>query len=62
MDASSFYQSVYIFPFVALGELEKKILGLPLWIKNPTSVSEAVGVVPGPTRWVKGPALLQAAV
>ena len=31
------------------------------WIKNPTSIHEDVGSVPGLVQWVKDPVLLQAA-
>ena len=30
------------------------------WVKNPTSVCEDVGLVPGLSQWVKDPALPQA--
>ena len=28
------------------------------WVKNPTSICEDVGLIPGFDRWVKDPALL----
>ena len=31
-------------------------------VKNPTSIHEGVGSIPGPTHWVKDPMLLQAMV
>ena len=27
------------------------------WVKNPTSIHEDVGLIPGPTQWVKDPVL-----
>ena len=37
--------------------------GVPVvaqWVKNPTSIHEDVGLIPGLVRWVKDPELLQA--
>ena len=31
------------------------------WVKNPTSIHEDVGLIPGLNQWFKDPALLQAA-
>ena len=39
-------------------------LGGPIvaqWVKNPSSIHEAVGLIPGLAQWVKAPALLQGA-
>ena len=30
------------------------------WVKNPTSIPEVVGLIPGLIQWVQDPALLQA--
>ena len=32
------------------------------WVKNPTSIHEEEGLIPGMAQWVKDLALLQAAV
>ena len=43
----------------------KNIIGVPIMVqgvKNPTSIHEEVGLIPGLTHWVKDLALLQAAV
>ena len=45
--------------------LKIQIPGVPIvtqQVKNPSSIYEDVGWTPGLTRWVKDPALLQAAV
>ena len=43
--------------------MKKKCFRVPIvvqWVKNPASILEDVGPIPGLTQWVKDPALLQA--
>ena len=39
------------------GQIEFKNGEFPLWVKNPTSIHEDVGSIPGPAQWIKGLAL-----
>ena len=38
------------------------VLVVAQWVKNPTSIHEGKGLIPGLSQWVKNPAWLQASV
>ena len=43
-----------------IGKIKRKGLGVPIvarWVKNPTSVHEDSGSIPGLTQWVEDPVL-----